>query len=77
MLKPTNHSFTKKLTLNLEYSSLNCNPKETFDMVYIAFNEYNQEQAPVALVDTMKDMQYKIITQISKDNEKRDQRRKY
>ena len=49
-------------------------------MVYISFNEYNEEQAPVALVDTIKDMSvmlYKMITQVSMDNEKRDQRRKY
>ena len=49
-------------------------------MVYISFNEYNEEQAPVALVDTIKDMsvmQYKMITQVSMENEKSDQRRKY
>lgn len=56
MLKPTNHSFSKKSTLNLESATINSDPFKTFDTVYIAFNEFNEEQAPCELVDTIRDM---------------------
>ena len=77
MLHPTNHSFSKKSTLNLEYSTINGDSLKEFDMIQIAYKELNEDQEKLAIVDEIKGMLHKQINQVNMDNERRDQRRKY